>query len=764
MTPTKAAAARKPARKKPAAENGAKTRASRTPRRDAVADATAAADAAIEEVVAAKERMRGVAREALGISGRDTAPPLREGLALSGVGWYPLVALSTLVVVDELQGYAFFVLGPEISSTLGIGKGALAGLSTLKILAITLATLPTAAYIQQRGRRGIISIVNAFAWSALTLLTGLVSGAWGLAGVLLADGATTGTVRATHTPLLMDTHAPSVRVRVLSFYRGADAFGNIAAPLAVALLSAVFGFTWRGVFIILGVVSLLAAIVSVRLRDPGVGRWDTARVREVVGGATAGPEQVRLGFFEVCRRLLIIPTVKRILAASAVLGMFIVPLNTFFFFFLEQRWGLGPGGRGVFFAVLPVFAIGAFAVFGKRGEALFQRDPAAFVRASSVVLGVGAILLPLSVYSPVLLGLVVLFGVSFACFGLLGIGLTMTLLSIVPAPMRPHAAALAGIFTAAVGGFGGILLLGGVESTLGSTAAIGFLVVPGVISALVLRTAAHTVNSDFDRMLDELVEEEELSVLRSRGAHLPLLSCRGIDFAYGRLQVLFDVDFTVDAGEMVALLGTNGAGKSTLLKVISGIGLPSQGTVRMDGADITYLDAERRVTRGITQIPGGRAVFGPMTVADNLRVFGYSYGRRRDAIESGIDESFAAFPRLAERRDQLASTLSGGEQQMLGLSKALIVKPRLLLIDELSLGLAPKIVGELLEMVRRINEGGTAIVLVEQSVNIALSAVEHAYFMEKGEMRFDGRAAELLGRDDLLRSVFLEGATKAVLT
>jgi ABC-type branched-subunit amino acid transport system ATPase component len=307
-----------------------------------------------------------------------------------------------------------------------------------------------------------------------------------------------------------------------------------------------------------------------------------------------------------------------------------------------------------------------------------------------------------------------------------------------------------------------VLLLSGVEAVLGSTGAIGFLVVPGLISALVLRTAARTVDADFDRMVDELVEDEELNVLRSQGHHLPLLSCRGIDFSYGRLQVLFGVDFTVDDGEMVALLGTNGAGKSTLLRVVSGVGLPSKGTVRLDGADVTYLDAERRVERGITQIPGGKAVFGPMTVADNLRVYGFSHGRNRGAIESGIEESFAAFPRLAERRDQLASTLSGGEQQMLALSKALIVKPRLLLIDELSLGLAPKVVGELLEMVRRINAAGTAVVLVEQSVNIALSAVEHAYFMEKGEIRFDGAAKTLLGRDDLLRSVFLEGATRGM--
>ncbi len=722
---------------------------------------TAQADVdAIDRVDTVREEMRSVAREALGIGGREDAPPLREGLRASGVGWYPLIALSALVIVDELQGYAFFVLGPEISATLGVGKGALAGLSTLKILAITLATLPTAAYIQRHGRRGVLSIVNAFAWSALTLLTGLVSGAWGLAGVLLADGATTGTVRATHTPLLMDTHAPSVRVRVLSFYRGADAFGNIAAPLAVALLTAVLGFTWRGVFLILGLVSLLAAVISVRLRDPGVGRWDTARVREAVGGHASSNEDIRLGFFEVCRRLFLIPTVKRVLTASAVLGMFTVPLNTFFFFFLEQRWGLGPGGRGLFFGVLPIFAIAAFVMLGKRGEVLFQRAPAEFVKACSVVLAIGAVLLPLSVYSPVLIGLVVLFGLSFASFGLLGIGLTMVVLSIVPASMRPHAAALVGIFTAAVGGFGGILLLSGVEAALGSTGAIGFLVVPGLISALVLRTAASTVDADFDRMLDELVEDEELQVLRDQGVHLPLMSCRGIDFSYGHLQVLFDIDFTVDEGEMVALLGTNGAGKSTLLRVISGLGLPTKGTVRLSGTDITYLDAERRVARGITQIPGGRAVFGPMTVIDNLRVNGFSHGRRKDAIESGIDASFDAFPRLAERRDQLASTLSGGEQQMLALSKALIVKPRLLLIDELSLGLAPKVVGELLTMVQRINATGTAVVLVEQSVNIALGAVGHAYFMEKGGIRFDGKASDLIGRDDLLRSVFLEGAAK----
>ena len=569
-------------------------------------------ETALNEVDAVRERMRGVAREALGVSGSDKTIALRAGLKKAGVGWYPLVALSALVVVDQLQAYAFFVLGPEISSSLGISKGTLAALSTLKILAITLATLPTAAFIEKHGMRGLVSIVNAFAWSICTFLTGFVSGGFALAAVLLADGATTGTVAATHNPLLMDTHPPEVRVRALSIYRGADAIGNITGPLLVALLATVFEFTWRGIFVVLGVISLLGAISSVRLRDPGVGRWDSGRVREAVAGSEEhGVEEVKLSFFEVMRRLMLISTVRRIFTASAVAGAFLVPLNTFFFFFLEEHWGLGPGGRALFFTALPVFSIAAFAMLGRRGDALFQRDPASFVKVTAILLGLGTVLIAISVFSPFLVGLLILFGMGTACFGLLAISLTMTLLSIVPAAMRPHAAALQGIFTAAVGGFGGILLLGGVEQAFGATIAIGALVVPGLASGAVLWTAARTVDDDFDRMIDELVEEEELRVLRESGTHLPLLACRGIDFSYGRLQVLFDVDFTVDEGEMVALLGTNGAGKSTLLRVISGVGLPARGTVRLDGADITYLDAERRIPRGITQIPGGKAVFGP---------------------------------------------------------------------------------------------------------------------------------------------------------
>jgi ABC-type branched-subunit amino acid transport system ATPase component len=574
-------------------------------------------------------------------------------------------------------------------------------------------------------------------------------------------------VGAVHPPLLIDSYPPKVRMRVLSFYQGATSVGSIVAPLLVALLTGPLLFTWRGTFLVMGFVSIAAAIIASRLRDPGFGRWDTARAREAVReerGYDDAPAEsdVSLGFFEIVRRLFLIPTVRRLLAAFAVFGMLLVPLNTYLFFFLNEHWGMGPSARGLFLAGMAAFGIIGLAVSAKRADALFSSDLSNLPKIGAWILVASIVALAVALFVPVFGLMVAFFGLAFLLFAVLNPIITAAMLSIIPAQMRPHAAALSGIFLAGVGGFGGILLLGGVDRRFGVTGAIASIAIPGVLAAVVLYSAHRTIDADLDRMVDELVEEEEVRGIVASGAHLPLLACRNLDFAYGQVQVLFRVNFTVDDGEMVALLGTNGAGKSTLLRAISGLGLPIGGSVRLRGTDITYVDPERRLKLGITQIPGGRAVFGPLTVVDNLRLFGFTHGRDRATLDACIDTCFEVFPALAERRNNLASTLSGGEQQMLGLARTFILEPRLLLIDELSLGLAPVIVAQLLEMVRRINAGGTAVVLVEQSVNVALSLVDHAYFMEKGEIRFDGSASDLLTRADLLRSVFLEGARSGI--
>jgi len=235
----------------------------------------------------------------------------------------------------------------------------------------------------------------------------------------------------------------------------------------------------------------------------------------------------------------------------------------------------------------------------------------------------------------------------------------------------------------------------------------------------------------------------------------PLLDVRGIQFSYGHVQVLFDVDLTVHPGEVVALLGTNGAGKSTLLRVVSGLSSQSKGCVAFRGETIDSLPAHRRMSMGIVQVPGGKAVFPTLSVLDNLLAGAYTFRWDRARIAERVDAVLGLFPALRPKLDQAAGTMSGGEQQMLAIAKALLPEPELLLIDELSLGLAPVVVQGLVEVVEGLKEAGVTMVIVEQSVNIALGLADRALFMEKGEVRFSGPARELAERDDLVRAVFL---------
>lgn len=716
----------------------------------------------VNEVTHTKDALREQARAKLGVTGERNTAGMRKVLRENRLGFYPLFALGLLTIADAFQGYAFNVLAPDIARSLGIGFGAITAVAALRGLANAAGPLPMAWLAQRKSRRAMLCLVTAFGWSLLTLYTGLVTSIVGLILILVADGLTTGSVAALHSPLLMDSYHPDTRVRVMSVYYALNRFGEILSPLLVAVLAGAFDLTWRGVFIALGVTSTLMAVFALGLRDPGFGKWDTQQLRKSVhelhGESTdLKPEEVALGFWEICRRVLLIPTVRRLLAGFTIFGVLSAPLAIFITFFLERTWEMEADERGMFFAYQAGVSVIALAIYGSRGERQFREDPGNILRTTGIALSAAIVFIAIGGLVPSFWLMIVSFGLSAACIGILGPTLVIGIMSIVPATMRPHSAGLMGI-SAAVGGLAGALLLSSVQDEYGNVGSLAVIAGLGVLGSVVISSASRFIRADMDRMIDDVLEDEEISRITSSGAHLPMLACRGIDFSYDQLQVLFDVDFTVDDGEMVALLGVNGAGKSTLLKVVSGIGLPNNGSVRFRGQDITFLDAERRVGLGITQIPGGKAVFGPMTVVENLRAYGYTISGDRRRLEAGIEECLDVFPRLAERRNSLAAQLSGGEQQMLALSKALLLKPRLLVIDELSLGLAPVIVGQLLDMVRRINATGTAVVLVEQSVNIALNLVDHAYFMEKGEMRFDGPAQDLLARDDLLRAVFLAGA------
>jgi ABC-type branched-subunit amino acid transport system ATPase component len=233
------------------------------------------------------------------------------------------------------------------------------------------------------------------------------------------------------------------------------------------------------------------------------------------------------------------------------------------------------------------------------------------------------------------------------------------------------------------------------------------------------------------------------------------LSVRDLRVSFGPVAVCSGVGFDAEEGSVCALLGTNGAGKSTVLRAVSGV-VPSQrGTVRLFGEDVTGLTPEQRAGRGMALIAGGRATFPSLTVEESLRIGAWAFRRDRRRVDAAVAEALARFPRFADRRHQRAGTLSGGEQHLLALARALMSQPRVLLIDELTLGLAPSASEEVLAAVADLAATGHTVVLVDQAIRRAVAVADKAYFLDRGEVRFCGSAADLLGRTDLLRPVLL---------
>ena len=234
-----------------------------------------------------------------------------------------------------------------------------------------------------------------------------------------------------------------------------------------------------------------------------------------------------------------------------------------------------------------------------------------------------------------------------------------------------------------------------------------------------------------------------------------LLEVRDVKVRYGKIEALHGVSLSVRQGELVTLLGSNGAGKTTLMRAISGLLPLESGSVWFDGRDISRLKAHRRVIDGLVQAPEGRGVFPGMTVVENLEMG--CYGRKfesKAAHDERLDWVFATFPRLAERRKQVGGTLSGGEQQMLAIGRALMARPRVLLLDEPSMGLAPMVISQIFAIIAEINAAGTTVLLVEQNAAQALSRSDRAYILETGTVTREGSARALLA-DDSVRAAYL---------
>jgi branched-chain amino acid transport system ATP-binding protein len=232
-----------------------------------------------------------------------------------------------------------------------------------------------------------------------------------------------------------------------------------------------------------------------------------------------------------------------------------------------------------------------------------------------------------------------------------------------------------------------------------------------------------------------------------------LLELDNVSLAYGRIVALHGISLTVDQGEIVALIGANGAGKSTTMRAISGLRPVMQGSIRFDGQDITKLRADLRVIRGVSQSPEGRGIFPGMSVRENLEMGAYTR-RNRAEIDEDLQRVFSLFPRMKEREKQSGGTLSGGEQQMLAVGRALMSRPKLLLLDEPSMGLAPMLIQQIFDIVVEINQQGTTVLLVEQNAQQALSRAHRAYVLETGRIVKEGTGAELL-TDPAVKDAYL---------
>ena len=676
----------------------------------------------------------------------------RRLLAVTGgAATFPLVLLFGLNMVDELDRTAFGILVPEIRDAFGMSNSGILGVISL-VSVLALLAQPAFGALADRTSRSRLALGGASGWAVFSFLTGLVPTVFLLVLARIGSGVGRAVNDPTHNSLLADYYEPDSRIRVYGFHRAANYAGQIVGPLVGGGLA--LAFSWRAPFLVFWVPTAILVLIGLRrLEDPIRGYHERKAGGADEEASTTEEERPSLG--EAWRLCMQVKTLRRIWYSLPALAVSLVGFASLSSIFYEEVFDLNELERGIIEAALNPFQILALLVGIPLATRYSGTNPALLMRLLAIVGAAVAGALVLYALSPNVPTAVVAHILVVAPLSLLTPGIYATLSLVIPPRARGLGFGIGSLYV-----IPGLLLLpivGAVADDVGARQAMIVMVPVFLIGSAIISSAGAFVNDDVAKVRAATAAQSAVRLARDRG-ETKLLLVKDLDVAYGNVQVLFGVDFEVDQGEIVALLGTNGAGKSTLLKAISGLVEPSGGATIFDGRDMTHATPQEIAARGVIQVPGGKGVFPGLTVAENLKIAGWLYQKDSQYLEEATERVLEFFPILRERWEDKAGNMSGGEQQMLTLGQAFIAKPRLLMIDELSLGLAPVIVEQLLGIVRAIRDQGTTVIVVEQSVNVALTLAETAYFMEKGEIRFHGPTKELLERPDVLRSVFLEGA------
>ena len=689
--------------------------------------------------------------------GSDSGPmTLGEGFKKGGFGIATVLLLFT--IFEEFDRVALQVLGPDIQKSLNISDTVLLGLQSFGGVVLVLATIPFAWLADRRSRVRVISAATG-TWLAFVALTGVVVNAFQM-GVARAGSGFGASARIPIGPsLVADQYPLGVRTRIFALEALGRPIGQVLGPLfagGVVYAAGDDAGDWRLVFLALTIPAGLSILWSLRLPEPVRGRQEQEAVLGVQLGDNVAEPPVRLS--AAFQRLKKVRTFYYLVVGIGVLGFALIAVPGAFNLLLEDTYGYGAVKRGWIGAITWSGALIGIPIAGRIGERLIRRDPPLALRMMGVcILGYGLFVsVGLRFENAGLMIAFITIGHAFQGAAFTQVGPAIS--AIIPYQMRSQAFAMVGVYIFLMGGFFGGLLAGALSDAHGERTALTAVVPPAtLLGGLLIIYGTRYMRGDIARTVAELRElQEERIRLAANPDDVPVLQVRNVDVSYGNLQVLFDVNFEVRRGEVLALLGTNGAGKSTILKAIAGLVMPDRGVIRMNGQTITLVDPQYRASMGLVQIAGGEAVFPSMSVAENLAIWSRQIddsGRRKERLAL----VYETFPILDQRRDQRAGSLSGGQQQMLALGKAVMLDPKLLCIDELSLGLAPVVVQDLLVVVENLKRQGITMVIVEQSVNVALSIADRAVFMERGQVRFEGPAQDLLERDDLLRAVFLSG-------
>jgi ABC-type branched-subunit amino acid transport system ATPase component/MFS family permease len=657
---------------------------------------------------------------------------------LDGEDPKPAAAMFGLNAVDELDNATFVWLGPIIAESFHKGVGAFGVIGILVLVVAPLVAIPVSLQADRRARMPI-ALACAAMWGLFSLASAM---AFTLTFLVIARiGSSLG--RTVSYPvqlsLMADFYSPQVRAKAFGVHAQANTVGAIFGALGAGAVAHFLG--WRGAFAVLAIPTVLT-ILAVR------------KVREPVRGAFERPETSKpLPLRELFPRLYAIRSQRYVWFAGVYLvganlgALLILP------FYFKDTYDVGAFSIGVIGAVAGLGAMVAMFIGAGLAQDRLNEAPRIGVQWMASVIFVVCGVLAVFGFSPSIWVAIPILFVLYALFGLIGPLIAAMGTLIAPPELRSSAYSIGQVIWL----LGAIpaLIAAGVAEWLGYGWAFAWLAVVLLRGTFHLLTVARFIDDDVARRDPAHVDE---AARTDESGRVLLLETKDLTVSYDGVQVLFGVDLRIREGEIVALLGTNGAGKSTTLNAINGLVQPDGGNVWFDGVAITGEPPERTTARGIVQAPGGRGIFPGLTVEENLRLGAFLLRKDKDLLATRLDEVLDVFPALRPLLPLRAGSLSGGQRQQLVLAQAFLLKPRLLLIDELSLGLAPVIVQELLATVRRLNREGITVVLVEQSVNVALTLADRAYFMEKGQVRFEGPTSELLHRDDLLRSVFLGGA------